>query len=75
MQYLPLVQRLQALCHMDEGSPDLFLLILGPGLQVFLVMLEDVAAPGNLHDDIERRRLFVVEGLLIADDVLFVVGG
>ena len=74
MQDLTLMERFEAFCHMDESPPDLFLLILGPGLLMLLVLFEDIAPSSNLHDNIKGRRWLVIESLLVANYILLVVG-
>lgn len=60
---------------MDQCSPDFFFFVFGAVLEVLLVSFEDVSALCELHYDAERARSIIVEGFLVADDVLVIVGG
>ena len=75
VQDLPLVQRLEAEGHMHQGSPYFLLFVLAACLGVRLDSLENVAPLREFHDHTERSRVLIVEGLLVADDVVIVVGG
>ncbi len=75
VEYLAVVERMQSLGHMHHGLPDLVLLVPRPALDVHLVAFQDVAARRELHDHAEGSRDLVVEGFLVPNYVLVVVGG
>lgn len=53
MEYLLIMQRLQAASDVDYCLPNLRLLDLGPGLEVLVDDSHEVAALCELHDDAE----------------------
>ncbi len=70
MQYLLVVQRLQAPCDIHQSLPNFRLLDASPSLEVLVDALHEIASGCELHDDAEVAGLVIVECLAEADDVV-----
>lgn len=60
---------------MHQGSPNLFLFEFRPVLGMRLDHFEQVSARSEFHDDTQCGRSIIVEGLLVANDIVAIVGG
>ena len=75
MQYLHVMESLQAPHYLYHNVPDLLFLYVGASLLVGADFLEDVAVVCEFHDDAEGGGWFVDEGLFVGYDIDIVDGG